>query len=202
MRRLLPRRGRRGNPRPADPLEQMIAEGLLSIGTGSYGRPNIVVWRDDRGQPTGGRVSIGNYCSISQGVEIYTGGEHRTDWITTWPVRVLLDLEGKWDDGHPASRGDVAIGHDVWIGRGATIRSGVTIGNGAVIGTRSLVTKSVAPYSIVGGNPAAHIRYRFDQPTIDALERIRWWDWTEDRVRDAATLLCSTDLAAFIERYG
>ena len=193
---------RRHRPAPLNPLTRLVEEGVVSVGRGSYGNPHVVIWRDHRGRPSGGRVSIGNYCSISQGVEIYTGGEHRTDWVTTWPVRVLLDMEGKWEDGHPASRGDVVVGHDVWIGRGATIRSGVSVGNGAVIGTRSVVTKSVPPFAIVAGNPATIIRYRFDQSTIDALQRIAWWEWPENEIRAAVGMLCSSDIESFISRYG
>jgi acetyltransferase-like isoleucine patch superfamily enzyme len=97
------------------------------------------------------------------------------------------------------SRGPITIGHDVWIGRRAMIMSGVTIGNGAVIGAGAVVTRDVAPYSIVGGVPAKLIRFRFEQPTIDALQRIRWWDWPDDDIRSRVDLF---DLPAeeFIRR--
>ena len=74
------------------------------------------------------------------------------------------------------------VGNDVWIGYEAVILSGVTIGDGAVIGTRAVVTKDVAPYSIVGGVPAKEIRKRFDPETVDALLLLRWWDWPLEKI--------------------
>ena len=82
-----------------------------------------------------------------------------------------------WDN-----RGDIVIGNDVWIGYEAVILSGVTIGDGAIIGTRAVVTKDVPPYTIVGGVPAKSIRKRFDEKVIEALLKIKWWDWTEEKV--------------------
>ncbi len=82
-----------------------------------------------------------------------------------------------WDN-----RGDIVIGSDVWIGYEAVILSGVTIGDGAVIGARAVVTKDVPPYTIVGGVPARPIRKRFNDSTIAALLRLRWWDWPRERI--------------------
>lgn len=76
------------------------------------------------------------------------------------------------------------IGNDVWIGYEAVILSGVTIGDGAVIGARAVVTKDVPPYTIVGGVPAKTIRKRFPQETIDRLEKLQWWNWPKERIRD------------------
>ena len=82
-----------------------------------------------------------------------------------------------WDN-----RGDIVIGNDVWIGYEAVILSGVTIGDGAIIGTRAVVTKDVPPYTIVGGVPAKPIRKRFDEKVIEVLLKIKWWDWTEEKI--------------------
>jgi acetyltransferase-like isoleucine patch superfamily enzyme len=138
---------------------------MYSIGKFSYGRPKIY----GRGQVT---LKIGNFCSISNGVIIFLGNEHRTDWITTYPFNAVLKGFENFE-GHPSTKGDVLIRNDVWIGMNATILSGVTIGGGAVIGANSLVAKDVEPYTIVAGNPARPIRKRFDQQTIDKL-RIKW----------------------------
>jgi hypothetical protein len=79
-------------------------------------------------------------------------------------------------DGHPVSKGDIVIMNDVWIGYGCTVLSGVTIGNGSILAARSVVTKDVPPYSIVGGNPARVLKYRFNPEVIDLLLKISWWD--------------------------
>ena len=77
----------------------------------------------------------------------------------------------------------IVIGNDVWIGFEAVILSGVTIGDGAVIGTRAVVTKDVSPYTIVGGVPAKPIRKRFSDDVISELLKLRWWDWSENRIK-------------------
>jgi acetyltransferase-like isoleucine patch superfamily enzyme len=135
-------------------------------------------------------ISIGQFCSIAPGVKIFLGDEHRTDWITTYPFgSIHKDAFGSNATGHPATKGDVVIGNDVWIGYGSTIMSGVTIGDGAVIAARSHVVKPVAPYEVVGGNPAKHIKFRFDQPTIDMLLELKWWDKPESLIRALIPIL-------------
>ena len=104
---------------------------------------------------------VGDYTSIASDVLFMIGGGHRMDWASMFPFRSHFRLPGAWSDGHPSSRGDIRIGNDVWIGSGALILSGITVGDGAVIGARSVVTRNVAPYAIVAGNPARHIRARF-----------------------------------------
>lgn len=97
------------------------------------------------------------------------GGNHATDWFTTFPFPVFGN---GWEAAMPESwpnRGDTVVGHDVWIGYGATIMPGVQIGNGAIIATKAVVTKDVDPFAIVGGNPSQLIRYRFDEATREAL---------------------------------
>lgn len=88
------------------------------------------------------------------------------------------DVTDSWDN-----KGDIVIGNDVWIGYEAVIMAGVTIGDGAIIGTRAVVTKDVPPYTIVGGVPAKPIRNRFSSEVISSLLEIRWWDWTNERIR-------------------
>jgi len=127
--------------------------------------------------------------------------DHRTDWITTYPIRIKMDLPGAGEDGHPRSRGHITVGNDVWISAGATILSGVTIGDGAVIGARAVVSRDVAPYAIAVGNPAAVARKRFTEEQISALLRIKWWEWPDDLVAERVTMLCSPDIQAFIDRF-
>ena len=93
----------------------------------------------------------------------------------------------------------MTIGHDVWLGSGAMILSGVTIGHGAVVAARAVVTRSVPPYAIVGGNPAALIRYRFDEKSIAALMASAWWDLPKDKIAELIPLLQSARVEEFVE---
>ena len=77
-------------------------------------------------------------------------------------------------------KGSIVIQNDVWVGYGVTIMAGVTLHNGSVVAAGSVVTKDVPPYAIVGGNPAKVIRYRFDDNIIDGLQKIAWWDWSNE----------------------
>lgn len=86
------------------------------------------------------------------------------------------------------------VGNDVWIGSEAMIMSGVTIGDGAIIASRAVVTKDVAPYSVVGSNPAKHIRFRFKPDEIDKLLEMQWWHWSEEQLKHAMEWLCSSDI--------
>ena len=126
-------------------------------------------------------LRIGAFCSIASGVQIFLGGEHRIDWVTTYPFSEFWEA-GKQIIGHPHTKGDVTIGNDVWIGSEAVILSGVTIGDGAVIGARAVVAKDIPPYAIAVGNPARIIRKRFDDETIQKLLEIKWWDWDENKI--------------------
>ncbi len=164
------------------------------IGEWSYGFPAVL----QSGE--GSTLQIGRFCSIANGVTILLGGDHRVDWITTYPFSVFLE-EARARRGHPRSKGSVVIGHDVWIGLDATILSGVTIGNGAVVGACSVVTRSVPPFAIVAGNPARHVRYRFAEEQIRALEEIAWWSWPIERIKGALPMLLSDDLDGFLEKY-
>lgn len=93
------------------------------------------------------------------------------------------------------------IGHDTWIGHGAMIKPEVTVGNGAIVASGAIVTKDVAPYTIVGGNTAKLIRRRFPEAIVDALEELKWWDWSHDALRDALPDFRALSIEAFLEKY-
>ena len=160
----------------------------------SYGTPNIFWANKDA------KLVVGNFCSIAGNVNIYLGGNHRTDWVTTYPFghinqHIFNNFNGQ---GHPATKGDVIIGNDVWIAQNVTIMSGVTIGDGAIIANNSHVVKNVEPYSIVGGNPAKLIRYRFTTEQIKKLLEIKWWGWDDEKINKFTPLLCNEDIDNFI----
>ncbi len=167
------------------------------IGDYTYGSPDgspLVVYSGEKS-----KLVIGKFCSIAHNVIIFLGGNHRPDWITTYPFSVFF-TEASHIPGQPTTRGDVIIGNDVWIGEGATIMSGVTIGNGAVIASKCLVTKDVPPYTIVGGNPSKTIRKRFDDETIDRLQASQWWDWSIDKILSHADLMLNNDPNLFLDQ--
>jgi acetyltransferase-like isoleucine patch superfamily enzyme len=87
------------------------------------------------------------------------------------------------------TKGDINVGSDVWFGESVTVMSGVTIGHGAVVATNSHVFKDVEPYSIVGGNPAKLIKYRFDKEIIDAFLEMKWWDLPDEKINEILPLL-------------
>ncbi len=161
------------------------------IGRNTYGKPRIYSWGE------GGTFKIGAFCSIASGVKIYLGGEHRVDWVTTYPFTAFW-AAAHHIKGHPKTKGDVIIGNDVWIGADAVILSGVTIGDGAVIGANAVVAKGIPPYTIVAGNPARVIRKRFDEKTIHHLLKIRWWEWEDDRIKKYIPLLLDSNIEKFL----
>ena len=132
------------------------------------------------------KLIIGKFCSIACGAKfIFNSANHTLSSLSTYPFPIFFEEWGldvknitkAWDN-----KGNIVIGNDVWIGYEAVILSGVTIGDGAIIGTRAVVTKNVPPYTIVGGVPAQTIRKRFSQDTIDTLLKIKWWDWSKERI--------------------
>lgn len=132
------------------------------------------------------KLIIGKFCSIACGAKfLFNSANHRMTSLSTYPFPLFFEeweLEKKnvtesWDN-----KGDIIVGNDVWIGYEALILAGVTIGDGAIIGARALVTKDVAPYTIVGGIPAKPIRKRFPEEIITELLKIEWWNWPEEKI--------------------
>ncbi|MDE5580431.1 MAG: CatB-related O-acetyltransferase [Treponemataceae bacterium] len=113
------------------------------------------------------KLIIGSYCSIAPGVQFLLGGEHNINTVSTYPFKVMC-FGYKREAG---SKGNIVIQDDVWIGQKAIICSGVTIGQGAIVAAGAVVTKDVEPYSIVGGNPAKIIKYRFEEKLREKLKK-------------------------------
>ena len=132
-------------------------------------------------------TDIGNFTSIS--TDCYIGGtSHPTDWVSTSPV--FHKWENIMKKNFARNEFEIfkrtTIGNDVWIGNRVMIKAGVKIGDGAVVGMGSIVTKDIGPYEIWAGNPARLIRKRFDDETIDALEKMKWWEWDDNKIEKYA----------------
>lgn len=167
----------------------------FEIGDFSYGCPTVLFENNET------NLFIGKFCSIADNVTIFLGGNHRTDWITTYPFNALKCYfpEASNIKGHPATKGDVRIGNDVWIGRGVIIMSGVTISDGAVVGAGSVVSKNIGAYEIWAGNPAKFVKKRFCDDEIQSLLEIKWWDRPISEIAINMEYLCSNDLSKILK---
>ena len=164
------------------------------IGDWTYGNPIIKKWGNDT------KLKIGRFCSIAVNVQFLLGGEHRIDWITTYPMNIMIPEASDYR-GHPSTKGDVSVGNDVWIGQNVIILSGVSIGDGAVIGAGSVISRDIPAYAVAAGNPAKIIKYRFSEEQILCLQKISWWNWPYDKVIKALPYLLSPDIEEFIKIY-
>ncbi|SHL40858.1 virginiamycin A acetyltransferase [Fibrobacter sp. UWT2] len=144
----------------------------------------------------GDKLIIGKFCQIAAGVEfVMNGANHQMNAVSTFP---FYTLEG-WKMNPPAKsdmpfKGDTVIGNDVWIGQNATILPGVHIGDGAIIGANSVVGSDVEPYTIVVGNPAEAIRYRFDEDLTELLLKFKWWDKPIEEINELIPILTDSNL--------
>ncbi len=168
----------------------------FEIGEFTYGIPNVLFENETS------NLFIGKYCSIAENVTIFLGGNHRIDWVSTYPFNALQNIYpgAIGIEGHPATKGNVVIGNDVWLGRGATIMSGVTIADGAVVAAGAVITKNIGPYEVWAGNPAKLLKKRFKDEEIIALLKLKWWSWTPEKVNENIHFLQSSELKDFILR--
>jgi acetyltransferase-like isoleucine patch superfamily enzyme len=178
-------------------FERLKRAGIVTVGRHSYGTPTVYTYKGNNS-----RLRIGNFVSLTDGIQVLLGGNHPTNWVSTFPFRARFAMSGAYGDGMPASKGDVVIEHDVWIGANSTILSGVTIGCGAIVASGSLVTGDVPPYAIVGGVSAKVIRYRFSRDVIEALLRLQWWNMTDEDLSSLIPLLSSDRVAEFLRACG
>lgn len=173
--------------RPEVEKTARVGASEVTVGRFSYGYKRIRV----RQWGEGAALRIGSFCSIAGDLTVFLGGNHRTDWATTFPFGSIAtdQLGGEGITGHPYSNGDVRVGHDVWLGESVTVMSGVSIGHGAVIAAMSTVVRDVGPYEIWGGNPARRISTRFEPEIVADLLDLQWWDLEIDEIRQIAPLL-------------
>lgn len=155
-------------------------------------------------------AKIGRYCSIASDIKTIQGVHPTSNFVSTSPMFFSLAeqtghtyvdkqkfVEYRYADAE--NKIDVSIGNDVWIGDSVRLLAGVTVGDGAIIAAGAVVTKDVPPYAIVGGVPAKVIRYRFEPEEIEELLKIKWWDWSEEKIRSNADDF--ENIKTFIERH-
>ncbi|WMJ81420.1 CatB-related O-acetyltransferase [Clostridium sp. MB40-C1] len=146
------------------------------------------------------KLEIGKFCSIGSGASFILAGNqgHNHKWISAYPFdpEVFSNARNGFQ-----TKGDTIIGNDVWIGTESIIMPGVKVGDGAVIGTRSVVTKDVESYTIVGGNPAQLIKKRFADNEIEKLLEIKWWNWSIEKINEALPYICSNNVIALYNFY-
>ena len=141
---------------------------------------------------------IGKYCSIAPG-SIIGAAKHPIEYVSTSPLFYSDKniLKKSFSVFNFEEYETTYIGNDVWIGANCVIKTGVKIGDGAIIGAGAIVTKDVAPYSIIGGVPGKVIKKRFNEEQIAALLKIKWWDWEEEKIINNAGLF--NDIDKFID---
>lgn len=157
--------------------------------------PIVRTMRAYDGEP--GEMTIGKYTGFHYSALLIPGSLHHTDWVGTLHSHIE---DGQWVSASDAvfSKGPIVVGNDCYVGYEALVTSGITIGDGAVIAARAVVTKDVEPYSIIAGNPGRLVRYRFEEPIRDALLRIKWWDWSTDKVAAHKDLIHSPQVETFV----
>ncbi|MCB0651354.1 MAG: CatB-related O-acetyltransferase [Saprospiraceae bacterium] len=146
----------------------------------------------------GDKLIIGKFSMIASDVIFFmNGANHLTDAISSYPFAIFgKDWSNAMEGKEYPVKGDTLVGNDVWIGYKATIMPGVTIGDGAIIAAHSVVIKDVAPYSIVGGNPAKEIKKRFSEEKIEKLLALKWWDWDIEKITNHTRDLTGKDIDA------
>lgn len=161
----------------------------VEIGDYSYINDNAVV----------SHTTIGKFCSI--GPNFFCGwGSHPIDGISTSPIFYsethipTFCKETKVEEHVP-----ITIGNDVFIGANVTVLEGVTIGDGVVIGAGAVVSKDIPPYAVAVGSPIKVIRYRFSESQINALQRIQWWNFPEEQLKETEQIFF--DIESFIKKY-
>jgi len=141
---------------------------------------------------------VGNFCSIAAGVMAIILNDHHTEWISTYPFLKALG----WSAPNPVRRQNphIKIGNDVWIGQNAVLLEGTDIRDGSVIGSYSVVVGEIPEYSVAVGNPAKVVKERFPRYYINALLEIEWWNWPDEKIKEYAPLLCSSDINGFLAK--
>ena len=149
---------------------------------------------------------IGKFCAIASNSRINAlnhpmerVSQHK---ITYRPNEYFLFAKVDKEFREARRQAVVEIGHDVWIGHGAIVLPGIKIGHGAVIAAGAVVTRNVAPYDVVGGVPARHIKWRFPKSIRERIIALAWWDWPHDKLGEAVMDMRDLPPKGFLKKYG
>jgi virginiamycin A acetyltransferase len=186
-------------------LKPLVKNPLIHVGEYSY--------YDDPGGPEqfeaqcvlyhfpfiGDRLVIGKFCALARGVKfIMNGANHKVSGFSTYPFQIFGN---GWEAVMPKPgdlpyKGDTVVGNDVWVGYDALVMPGVRIGDGAIVAARSVVTRDVPPYSVVGGNPGQVVKRRFPEEVVAELLAIQWWEWPVETITRNLSAIVGADLDA------
>lgn len=163
---------------------------IIKIGEGTYsGRVYVGIY-DSKAL-----LKVGKYCSIAGDISFILGGNHNKGWVTTYPFSAFWKEASYIKTTRIMMHSGIKIGNDVWVGHGCTILSGSRISDGVIVGAGSVLPAHVyPPYSIVVGNPAKVVGYRFSKEIIDRLLELKWWDWEQEKIKENASILCSENV--------
>ena len=136
-------------------------------------------------------VHMGKFCSVAGKCDIGLP-PHNLNLLSTSPIfseaKNCIGISWIQENVNEAKMQYIEMGNDVWIGQKVSIRDGIKVGDGAVIGAGAMVTKDIPPYAIVAGIPAKIIRYRYPEDVIKKLLEIKWWNWSEEKLKKHITL--------------
>lgn len=175
----------------ADIRKKVIMSGIIEVGENARIGPNCII---------SDKVKIGRWVNLVRDVRLF-GVINIGDFSILAGETCMISRNHNYKKacinsrfyrkclGERAgliSKGPINLGEDVWTGWRSMILGGVMIGRGAIVGAGAVVTNNVEPYSIVGGVPARHIKYRFSQETINYLEKLKWWTWSDEKLKQHA----------------
>jgi acetyltransferase-like isoleucine patch superfamily enzyme len=170
------------NPHNETTITQVVGNldpNKVKVGRKTYG--GLIIYGFDLSKES---LTIGNFVSIGGNVTFLLGGNHSYHGLSSYPFKAQY-----FGQIEAISKGPIVVRDDVWIGHGSIILSGVTIGRGSVVAAGSVVAKDVAPYSIVGGNPAKLIKYRFEDSIIEKLNHFDFAKLSDEKILALCELL-------------
>lgn len=149
--------------------------------------------------------SIGRFTSINGSAQIHGDHPLKTLTVSLFPFFIA---EGKQalinninNEIISNAYNRVKIGNDVWIGANVFINCSKVkeIGDGSIIGSNAVVIEDVPPYAIVVGVPGKIKKYRYTPEQIECLIRVKWWEWSDEEIKENAELLYNPEI--FFERF-